>query len=59
MDNIKIIETGIDISKVLKQIEDNPEDWGSQKSAGNTKQVDPSKYKTTVDVLQLIMGGQL
>lgn len=57
MDNIRIIKSGIDISKVLKQIEDNPEDWGSQKSAGKTEQVDPTKYKTTVDVLQLIMGG--
>lgn len=57
MDNIRIIKTGIDVSKVLQQIEDNPDDWGSQKSAGKTEQVDPSKYKTTVDVLQLIMGG--
>jgi hypothetical protein len=57
MDNIRIIQTNIDVSKVLKQLEDNPNDWGSQKSVGKTEQVDPTKYKTTVDVLQLIMGG--
>lgn len=57
MDNIRIIETGIDVSKVLDQIKQYPQDWGSQKSVSKTEQVDPTKYKTTVDVLQLVMGA--
>ena len=57
MDNIRIIQTGIDVSKVIQQIEEHSDDWGSQKSVGKTEQVDPTKYKTTVDVLQLVMGA--
>ena len=57
MKNIKIIETGVDVSKIIEQLEKYPEDWGSQKNIENTKQQDPTKYTTTVDVLQLIMGG--
>ena len=57
MNNIRIIKTGIDVSKILKQLEQYPEDWGSQKQVKDTQQVDPNKYKTTVDVLQLVMGA--
>lgn len=56
-DKIKIIETGIDVSKVLDQLQKYPEDWGSQKKIENTEQLDPTKYLITADVLQLIMGG--
>mgnify|MGYP003344131537 CR=1 FL=1 len=31
MDNIRIIRTGINVSKILKQLQDNPNDWESQK----------------------------
>ena len=31
MKNIKIIKTGINVSKIKKQLEKHPEDWGSQK----------------------------
>ena len=31
MKNIKIIKTGINVSKIRKQLEKYPEDWGSQK----------------------------
>ena len=31
MKNIKILKTGIDVSKIRKQLEKYPEDWGSQK----------------------------
>ena len=31
MKNIKIIKTGINVSKIKKQLEKYPEDWGSQK----------------------------
>jgi hypothetical protein len=56
-DKIKIIETGIDVTDVLEQIRNYPEDWGSQKDIKNTEQLDPTKYTVTADVLQLIMGG--
>ena len=54
---IKIIETGIDVSKILEQLKQYPEDWGSQKKRENTIQLDSEKYHLTSDVLQLIMGG--
>jgi hypothetical protein len=57
MKNIRIIETNIDVSDILEQLKKYPEDWGSQKNIENSKQQDPTKYTTTVDVLQLIMGG--
>ena len=57
MNNIKIIETDIDVSKILKQLQKYPEDWGSQKKKDNIELIDYNKYKITVDVLQLIIGG--
>lgn len=57
LNNIKIIETGIDVSKVLKQLQEYPEDWGSQKKIEKAEQLDSTKYLITADVLQLIVGG--
>ena len=59
MKNIRIIKTDIDVSKILTQLHQFPEDWGSQKNIKNRtiEQLDPSKYTVTVDVLQLIIGG--
>ena len=57
MKNIRIIQTGVDISGILNQLHQSPEDWGSQKNIENAEQQDPSKYTTTTDVLQLVMGG--
>lgn len=57
MKNIRIIQTGVDVSRILDQLHQYPEDWGSQKNIENTKQQDPTKYTTTADVLQLIIGG--
>ena len=57
MKNIRIIKTGVDVSKILQQLKQYPEDWGSQKNLQNTEQLDPTEYTVTVDVLQLIMGG--
>ena len=57
MKNIRIIETEVDVSGILNQLHQYPEDWGSQKNIDNTKQQDPTQYITTADVLQLIMGG--
>lgn len=57
MKNIRIIETNLDVSKILEQLRQYPEDWGSQKNIKDTEQLDSNKYTVTVDVLQLIMGG--
>ena len=57
MKNIRIIQTGVDVSGILNQLHQYPEDWGSQKNIETAEQQDPSKYTTTTDVLQLVMGG--
>ena len=57
MKNIKVLKTGIDVSKIRKQLEKYPEDWGSQQKLKNVKLKDPHEYITSVDVLQLVMGG--
>ena len=57
MKNIKILKTGIDVSKIKKQLEKYPEDWGSQKGIKDVEIKDPHQYITSVDVLQLVMGG--
>ena len=57
MNNIKILKTGINVSKIKAQLDKHPEDWGSQKTHKNVKLKDPHEYITTVDVLQLVMGG--
>jgi hypothetical protein len=57
MKNIRIIQTGVDVSKILEQLKQYPEDWGSQKNLQDSEQLDSNKYTVTVDVLQLIMGG--
>ena len=57
MKNIKIIKTGINVSKIKKQLEKYPEDWGSQKDLKDVEIKDPHQYITSVDVLQLVMGG--
>lgn len=33
MQNIKIIKTGINVKKMLNQLEKYPQDWGAQKQA--------------------------
>lgn len=57
MNNIKIIEQNIDVSNIISQLKEYSDDWGSQKYLNKVEMKDPSLYKTTVDVLQLIMGG--
>ena len=57
MKNIRVIKTGINVSKIQTQLEKYPEDWGSQKGVKNAEVKDPHQYITSVDVLQLVMGG--
>ena len=57
MDNIKILKKGIDVSKIKAQLDQYPSDWGSQKGLENAEIKDPHQYITSVDILQLVMGG--
>lgn len=57
MKNIRIIKTNVNVSKILEQLKQYPEDWGSQKNIKDSEQLDPTEYTVTVDVLQLIIGG--
>ena len=57
MKNIRIIETGIDVSKILAQLKQYPEDWGIQKKMENTEIMDPLKHIVSAGVLQLVVGA--
>ena len=59
MGNIRVIKTGINVSKILKQLHENPNDWGSQKRIGNVHNVHDEFGFPEVEagVLQLVMGG--
>ena len=58
LDNIRIIKTGINVSKILKQLEKYPNDWGAQKTMeGALSMLDRGFPEVQAGVLQLIMGG--
>ena len=58
MSNIRIIKTGINISKILSQLKQYPEDWGSQKNMTGVKSLlDQGFPQIDAGVLQLVMGG--
>jgi mannose-6-phosphate isomerase-like protein (cupin superfamily) len=58
MNNIRIIKTGINVSKILKQLNQYPEDWGSQRHIVGVKSLlDQGFPKVYAGVLQLVMGG--
>ena len=58
MDNIKIIKTGINVKKMLRQLEQNPQDWGAQKQAnGAMSMLDRGFPEVQAGVLQLVMGA--
>jgi len=58
LDNIKIIKTGINVSKILEQLKQYPEDWGNQKSVeGVASLLDRGYLDVPAGVLQLVMGG--
>ena len=56
MKNIRIIKTGINVSKILKQIEQHPEDWNIQQKIPDSKVLDPHVYISQAAVLQLVIG---
>jgi hypothetical protein len=56
--NIRVIKTGINVSKILKQLEQYPEDWGGQRKIEDTESLLDRGYKDVqAGVLQLVMGG--
>ena len=57
MKNIRIIETGIDVSAIQKQLDQYPEDWGNVGRMKGTARQDPHTKIVTSEVLQLVMGG--
>ena len=58
MDNIRVIKRGINVSKILKQLQRYPQDWGAQKNIeGVGDLVDDFGFpKVQAGVLQLVMG---
>lgn len=57
MNNIKIIKTGINVSKILKQLDQYPEDWEGQKKVDSTESLLSRGYDDLpVGVLQLVIG---
>ena len=58
MDNIRIIKTGLNVSKILKQLEKHPEDWGIQTRADGVKSMLTYGFpEVQAGVLQLVMGA--
>ena len=57
MDNIRIIKTGINVSKIKSQLEKYKDDWGNQKQLDSVEQLDKDIYTIRAGVLQLVMGA--
>lgn len=58
MDNIRIIKTGINVSKILKQLKDYPEDWMAQRNIeGALSLLDRGYDDIPVGNLQLVVGA--
>ena len=58
MSNIRIIKTGINVSKILNQLKQYPEDWGAVKKIdGAQSMLDQGFPEVSAGVLQLVMGG--
>ena len=56
MRNIRIIKTGINVSKILKQIEEKPEYWNYQQTLPDSTVLDPHVYISEAAVMQLVIG---
>lgn len=59
MHNIRIVKTGINVSKILDQLKKYPEDWNSESKIESAKScVDVHGFpQIDVGVLQLVIGG--
>jgi hypothetical protein len=57
LDNIRIIKTGINVSKILSQLQKHPADWGVQRTIdGAQSMLDRGFPEVDAGVLQLVMG---
>lgn len=57
MDNIRVIQTGIDVSKIKEQLEMYPQDWGIQTDMAHAEVMDPQINLVSAKVLQLVVGA--
>ena len=57
MDNIRIIQTGIDVSKIKEQLEMHSQDWGIQTDMAHADVLDPNTNLVSAKVLQLMVGA--
>ena len=58
MSSIRVIETGIDISQIVKELQEHDADWGNQKQYGNGH-LNPETCIVSAEVLQLIMPATI
>ena len=56
MKNIRIIKTGINVSKIKKQLDEHAYDWNYQKELQHATVLDPDVYLSQSGVLQLVIG---
>ena len=56
MKNIRIIKTGINVSKIKKQLEEHASDCNYQKGLEHATVLDPDVYISQSGVLQLVIG---
>ena len=59
MDNIRIIKTGINVSKIESQLEKYKDDWGNQKQLDSAEQLDKDIYtiEPTLDSQEINSKG--
>jgi len=58
LDNIRIIKTGINVSKILKQLQQYPQDWGVQRTVDGAQSMLARGFpEVEAGVLQIVMGG--
>jgi hypothetical protein len=58
LDNIRVIKTGINVSKILNQLKQYPEDWEEQKNMKNADSLLNYGFDyLPAGVLQLVIGG--
>ena len=57
MKNIRIIKENIDVSGIVKQLKQYPEDWGNVGRMKGVDRQDPHTRLVKSGVLQLVMGG--
>jgi len=57
MKNIRIIQTGVDVSSIKEQLEKYPQDWGIQKEMEHSDVLDPATNLVSAKVLQMVVGA--